>query len=238
MTSASMPGADKDDVQPAITAHWSARAPEFDGGASHATLPGLWRQVLEAAFRADGARDVIDLGAGTGACAIIAASLGHRVRAFDGSPEMLAAARSAARSAGVRIDFEVALIKEVPAQPGSADIVTMRNVLWTLEDPLEALRIAHRLLKPDGLIVVSDGVWSIAPQYRATYAPEVAARLPLHDGITEETMRNMLAKADFVEVRAWHHLFPTSPYPGDVPMFVLSAKKGKAVATAARSPTS
>ncbi|EWY36941.1 hypothetical protein N825_22785 [Skermanella stibiiresistens SB22] len=228
MTPAATPGPDKDDVQPAITAHWSARAPEFDGVASHAAFPGLWRDVLEAAFQADGPRDVIDLGTGTGACAIVAASLGHRVRAFDGSPEMLAAASSAAHRARVAIEFEVALIKDVPAQPGSADIVTMRNVLWTLEDPLEALRVAHRLLRPDGLIVVSDGVWSVAPQYRATYAPEVAARLPLHDGITEDAMRRMLAEAGFGEATAWHHLFPTPPYPGDVPLFVLSAGKGEA----------
>lgn len=75
--------------------------------------------MLEAAFQTDGAKDVIDLGAGTGACAIIAASLGHRVRAFDGSPEMLAVARSAARSAGIEFGMDRAARGMLPEIRGS-----------------------------------------------------------------------------------------------------------------------
>lgn len=213
------------DVQAAVTAHWSARAPQFDGVASHVAQAGLWREVLHAAFQADAPRDVVDLGCGTGACAIIAASLGHRVRAFDASPEMIETARKAASAAGVEASFDVGLIGELPLDGNSADIVTLRNVLWTLEHPMEALRIAHYLLRPGGLLVVSDGLWSVAPQYRATYAPEVSARLPLHDGLTEAQSRLMLAKAGFPVAQSWQHLFPASPYPGDVPVFVLSAAK-------------
>jgi hypothetical protein len=36
----------------------------------------------------------------------------------------------------------------------------------------------------------------------------------------------MLAEAGFGTARSWQHLFPASPYPGDVPMFVLTARKG------------
>jgi ubiquinone/menaquinone biosynthesis C-methylase UbiE len=212
-----------EDLQAAVTAHWSARAPVFDGVASHVAQRDLWREVLETAFQAQSPSDVVDLGCGTGACAIIAASLGHNVRAFDASPEMIAAARRAAHAESVDLTFEVALIHEVALPGDCADIVTLRNVLWTLEQPMQALRVAHRLLRPGGRIVISDGLWSVAPQYRATYAPEVAARLPLHDGLTQAQAERMLDETGFIAPESWQHLFPTSPYPGDVPVFVLSA---------------
>lgn len=210
------------DLQEAVTAHWSARAPLFDGVASHVAKRDVWRSVMEAAFQAPLPREVVDLGCGTGACAIIAASLGHHVRAFDASPEMIASARWAARTQGIDVAFEVALIHEVPLTEASADIVTLRNVLWTLEQPMTALHTAHSLLRPGGRIVVSDGLWSVAPQYRATYEPEIAARLPLHDGITSTQAERMLGEAGFSRQQSWQHLFPTSPYPGDVPVFVLT----------------
>ncbi|MCS0504767.1 class I SAM-dependent methyltransferase [Ancylobacter mangrovi] len=213
------------DLQSAVTAHWSARAPLFDGVASHVAKRDLWREVLKAAFQAEIPSDVVDLGCGTGACAIIAAELGHRVRAFDASPEMIASARWAARVQSLDVVFENALIHEVPLADASADIVTLRNVLWTLEEPKQALRVTHRLLRPGGLIVVSDGMWSVAPQYRSTYAPEIAARLPLHDGLTQAQAERMLNEAEFTNAQSWQHLFPTSPYPGDVPVFVLSATR-------------
>ena len=212
-------------TQAEVTAYWSARAPAFDGVASHVAQGSIWRDVLAAAFGAKGSRDVVDLGTGTGACALIAASLGHRVRAYDGSEGMLAVARAAAEAAGLAVTFEAAVIDKAAIEPASADIVTLRNVLWTLERPMAALEQAHRALRPGGMALVSDGLWSVAPQFRSTYEPGLAARLPLHGGLSEPDARRMLAEAGFGEARSWQHLFATPPYPGDVPMFVLTAPK-------------
>jgi len=213
-------------TQAAVTAYWSAHAPKFDGVASHVAQGGIWRDVLAAAFGHDGPRDVVDLGTGTGACALIAASLGHRVRAYDGSEGMLAVARAAAQAAGLAVAFETVVIDEASIEPACADIVTLRNVLWTLERPMDALLLAHRALRPGGMVLVSDGLWSVAPQFRSTYEPDLAARLPLHGGLTEPDARRMLAEAGFSEARSWQHLFATPPYPGGVPMFVLTARRG------------
>lgn len=212
-------------TQDAVTAYWSARAPQFDGVASHVAQREIWREVLEAAFEAEGPKDVVDLGTGTGACALIAASLGHRVRGYDGSEGMLAVARAAARAMSLDVGFEAAVIDEAAIAPGGADIVTLRNVLWTLERPMDGLLQAHRILRSGGMVLVSDGLWSVGPQYRSTYEPELAARLPLHDGLTEAVARQMLTDAGFGEALSWQHLFATPPYPGGVPMFVLTARR-------------
>jgi ubiquinone/menaquinone biosynthesis C-methylase UbiE len=214
------------EAQLEVSNYWTRRAPAFDGVASHVAQAALWRDVLSAAFEAKEAKDVVDLGTGTGACALIAASLGHRVRACDGSEGMLAAARQAATTARLDVAFEHALIADASFAPGSADIVTLRNVLWTLPEPMAALRKAQSILRPGGLVLVSDGLWSTAAQYRSTYPETLAASLPRHDGLTEDEARTMLADAGFGPARSWQHLFPASPYPGDVPMFVLTARKG------------
>ncbi len=214
------------EAQTQVSAYWTRRAPAFDGVASHVAQAALWRDVLASAVAAEEAKDVVDLGTGTGACALIAASLGHRVRACDGSEGMLAVARQAAEASGLDVTFEQALIEEASFAPETADIVTLRNVLWTVPDPMAALRKAHLLLRPGGLVLVSDGLWSVAAQYRSTYPESLAASLPRHDGLTEEEARAMLSEAGFGAARSWQHLFPASPYPGDVPMFVLTAEKG------------
>ena len=214
------------EAQAEVSDYWTRRAPAFDGVASHIAQASLWRDVLAAAFEADGAKDVVDLGTGTGACALIAASLGHRVRACDGSEGMLAVARQAAEASGLGVAFEQALIEGASFAPDTADIVTLRNVLWTLPDPMAALRKAHLILRPGGLVLVSDGLWSTAAQYRSTYPETLANSLPRHDGLTEEDARAMLTETGFGPAQSWQHLFPASPYPGDVPMFVLTAKKG------------
>ncbi|CAN7471225.1 class I SAM-dependent methyltransferase [Bosea sp. LjRoot90] len=214
------------EAQAQVSDYWTRRAPAFDGVASHIAQASLWRDVLAAAFETQGTKDVVDLGTGTGACALIAASLGHRVRACDGSAGMLAAARQAAEASGLEVTFEQALIEEATFAPESADIVTLRNVLWTLPEPMAALRKAHLILRQGGLVLVSDGLWSVAAQYRSTYPDTLAASLPRHDGLTEDEARAMLSEAGFGPARSWQHLFPASPYPGDVPMFVLTARKG------------
>ncbi|HEV7328513.1 MAG TPA: class I SAM-dependent methyltransferase [Bosea sp. (in: a-proteobacteria)] len=214
------------EAQTQVSDYWTRRAPAFDGVASHVAQAGLWRDILAAAFEAQGVKDVVDLGTGTGACALIAASLGHRVRACDGSAGMLAAARQAAEASALDVAFEHALIEEASFAHETADIVTLRNVLWTLPDPMAALRKAHSLLRTGGLVLVSDGLWSVAAQYRSTYPGALANSLPRHDGLTEGDARAMLSEAGFGPARSWQHLFPASPYPGDVPMFVLTAQKG------------
>ena len=212
----------------AMAAHWSARAHRFDGAASHNHHRDAWRHVFSEAV-GDQPGDVVDLGCGTGACAILLAEMGHRVTAVDGAAGMLEHARRSAQQAGVEIDFIERDMDRAGLPGASADVVTLRNVLWTLEAPAAALRLAHRLLRPGGVVLVSDGLW------RKRADPQLAALngyLPYANGVREDDARALLNDAGFGDIASWQHLFPSAPYgdmydaPGTpICYFVLTAMR-------------
>ena len=81
--------------------------------------------LLGTADRIDGleGRSVLDLGCGTGRLAIGAALLGASpVRAIDVDPRAVAVAREAARSAGVRVEFDVGDVRDAA---GRVEVVVM-----------------------------------------------------------------------------------------------------------------
>lgn len=210
----------------AMAAHWTARAHRFDAAASHNRHRDAWLRVFHTALPS-GPSVAVDLGCGTGACAILLASLGHSVTAVDGSEGMLSQARAAAEAEGVRVKFIARDMDKAALPPQSADIVTMRNVLWTLEKPAEALKLAHELLRPHGRLLISDGLWRRKPD---PAMQEFEASLPNACGVSEDEARAWLAEAGFTGVQSWQHLFDTHPYgdiydePGShIPFFVLTS---------------
>lgn len=211
----------------AMSEHWNARAWKFDAAASHRRDAPSWRAVFEAALGSR-LRDIIDLGCGTGACALLAASLGHRVTAVDGSLEMLSHGRTAAAVAGLEIDFIHSTMDDAKLSASSADIVTIRNVLWTLENPPAALVLARKILRPGGKLLLSDGLWY---RHRINNSRDIfGTNLPFYNGLTEADARALIAGAGFRSVESWRHLMPGDPYGSvyddpDTPIafFVLTA---------------
>ena len=65
-------------------------------------------------------------------------------------------ARTAARAAGLDVEFVHGFLGRAAIAPASADFVTIRNVLWTLADPDAVLRLAFRVLRPGGLVLVDN----------------------------------------------------------------------------------
>lgn len=144
------------DVHERIRDWWNADAHTYDSAKSHAISDPLeaaaWRQALRESLPEPGAT-VLDIGAGTGALALLAAELGYRVTALDLSPEMLAKAEHKAKERGLEVTFVVGPASEPP--PGPFDAVMERHVLWTIPDPVGALRawsnVAPRLVLFEGL---------------------------------------------------------------------------------------
>ncbi|MBS9719587.1 class I SAM-dependent methyltransferase [Tianweitania sp. BSSL-BM11] len=213
----------------AMSEHWTARAHRFDGAASHLKQFDTWLNLFRQAL-GEKKLDVVDLGTGTGACALLCATLGHRVTAVDGASGMLDYARAQAKERGLDIRFIENTMDDADLPDACADIVTIRNVLWTLEQPEQTLRLAHRLLRPGGRILVSDGLWRTSPN---TSADAFGAELPFVNGLSETEARAMLDRAGFGDITAWQHLLPNDLYgtmydPGAQEMirfFVLTARQ-------------
>ncbi len=213
----------------AMAEHWNGRAHRFNSAASHLRHADEWRRVFAAALGPE-TGDVVDIGCGTGACALLAAELGHRVRAIDGSVAMLEFARAEALSRGLDVTFVHSTMDDARLEDESADIVTIRNVLWTLENPQAALALAHRLLRPDGMLLVSDGLWYLHRQNDS--AEEFGVELPFFNGLGAEDVSRMLAEVGFGSARSWQHLFDVHPYGAvyddttrPIDFFVMTASK-------------
>ncbi|MCF6744106.1 methyltransferase domain-containing protein [Blastococcus sp. KM273128] len=94
-----------------------------------------------------GVLDVLDVGAGTGLLTEVVAGLGHRVRAVDPSPEMLA--ELTARLPGVAT--AVGTAEQLPVGGASADaVVAGQAAHWF--DPAPAARELRRVLRPGGRV--------------------------------------------------------------------------------------
>ena len=100
----------------------------------------------------------VDLGCGTGTFAL---ALSKRrpdadVVGVDGDPEILSLAQTKPGAAAIR--WQEGMAQEVPAESGSADVVTISLVLHHLlaPDKRKALAEAKRILKPDGRLHIAD----------------------------------------------------------------------------------
>lgn len=217
------------DTAKAMSDHWNGRAHRFNAAASHKRHHDDWKGLFSAALGED-ARNAVDLGCGTGACALLLAELGHRVTAVDGSEGMLSHARQDAEDRGLDLTFVHSTMDDAAIPDASADIVTLRNVLWTLENPAGALSLAHRILRPGGKVLISDGLWFL--HRRNDSAAEFGQELPFFNGLTDIDARALLHEAGFGEVQSWKHLFETHPYGAVyddssrmIDYFVLTATK-------------
>jgi SAM-dependent methyltransferase len=188
------------DVHDRIREFWDDDAHTYDSSTSHSVSDPLeaaaWRQALHDALPTGEAR-VLDVGAGTGALSLLAAELGHRVTALDLSPGMLSRAerKAGARGLAPRMAFVVGSAAEPPRGP--FDAVMERHVLWTLPDPVSALRAWREVA---GRLVLFEGVWGQSdpaarvrdavtrlvrrarrtpPDHHAPYPEEVLVELPL-----------------------------------------------------------
>jgi len=215
----------------AMANHWDTRAWRFDPAASHIRHAAAWRKVFNTAL-GDVPKDLTDLGCGTGACSLLTAELGHRVTGIDGSKEMLGHALKEAEQRKLVITFIHADMDKADLQAASADIVTIRNVLWTLENPVGALVLASHILRPGGTILISDGYWR--PGWANDSAVTFGHMLPFFNGVTEADALALISQADFAMPQAWQHLFDFNPYPPvklpsgettETEFFILTARK-------------
>lgn len=126
-----------------------------------------WREALLRRMSADGDPadlanfKVLDLGCGPGFFEIILSRLGCSVDAVDSSIGMIERARENVARVGNPdlVAFHRGDVADLPFPESSFDAVVSRNVTWLMSDPLKAYAEWHRVLKPNGKLLVFDANW-------------------------------------------------------------------------------
>lgn len=129
---------------------------EPDHGLRDPVVRGGWVERLRD-WLPGRAGDVLDVGCGTGSLSLIASERGHRVTGVDLSPRMIDLAR--AKPAGRDAVFLVGDAVAPPVGEQRFDVLLGRHVLWALPDPERVLRHWRGLLRPEGRLVLVEGVW-------------------------------------------------------------------------------
>ena len=149
------------DLKGVIAARWSNRARTYDLSPGHGIHSNLekqaWMNILSEALEHKTNLDILDVGTGTGALALLLAEMNHRVIGIDLSEKMLARAREKARRASLKADFKIGDAESPPFEKEAFDVIVGRHLLWTLPNPERAVQGWRNILKPGGRVVIIDG---------------------------------------------------------------------------------
>jgi SAM-dependent methyltransferase len=137
---------------------YSALAAGYDVVMAHVDYQ-VWAEFIYGLLmrHAPGARDVLELGCGTGSFALVLQELGgFRYLATDRSEEMLRVARAKAELEGAPVQFETADFTDFRTD-APVDVVVLLydgiNYLIEIEDVRNVIRCAHAALRPGGVFV-------------------------------------------------------------------------------------
>ena len=223
-------------IKSKIKKYWDWRSASFghDAKKSKDTVEE-WKKFLYRSTRDSSGKTVLDLGTGTGDIALYFAEAGFSVTGIDISSEMIKQAKEHARENGHEINFECGDAENLRFEDNSFDIITMRNLLWTLPSPEKAINEWKRVLKPEGKIIVSDGYWNnttimslpklIMKTVRRLPNPSIFisfrfffeyfgiySSLPFYQGITGNQARRLFEQSGFKGITLSENCFDCCPY--------------------------
>ncbi len=152
-------------VRDRVRQYWDWRAESFRADIAATPDRDAWLDIYATATRhllpeESPPLRVLDVGTGTGFVSLAFAELGHDVVAVEPAAAMREIAEKEFADAGVRVDLREGYAHPLPDVGSGFDLVTCRNVLWTLTDPAAALCEWRRVLRPGGAVLLSDGMWN------------------------------------------------------------------------------
>lgn len=134
--------------------------------------------------------DVLDIGSGDGAIASLLAARCRSLTCLDRSEKVLAAARSRLEHLP-NVAFELGDMHELPFADESFDQVSMCHVLTFSDDAPRALAQAHRVLRPDGDLILTTLAAHRHMDIAATYSH-------VNNGFAPDDLCRRLEAAEFV----------------------------------------
>ncbi len=155
-------------IDPKEAAHFGAQAADWwdpEGGSAmlHKLGPvrmGYIREAIDQHWGGDSrtlrpltGKRALDIGCGAGLVAEPLARLGAHVTAIDAAPESIAVAQAHAAQMGLEIDYRACGVEALDEAP--FDLITSLEVIEHVTDPALFLRAIAKLLKPDGLFILS-----------------------------------------------------------------------------------
>lgn len=241
-----------DATKVSIRKYWDWRSRNFGCDADKSTtIAATWEATLNQLLPATNGKRVLDVGTGLGQFAFYLARSGFAVTGIDISEKMVLNAKRTAESQNLPIHFDTGDAETLKFDDNTYDAVVSRNVLWTLPNPHKALAEWHRVIKPGGTIVVSDGFWMnttlkrlhqlvykslknlfckaspISLRFFCTYV-RVQKKLPFYEGLRAKDVGPILEGAGFKEIGFYDTaVFTTHPYPNsashaDQPQFFIA----------------
>jgi ubiquinone/menaquinone biosynthesis C-methylase UbiE len=172
--------------------YWDDYASEYDQEPDHGLLDSdtraAWKDLLRMWLPSQPS-EVADLACGTGTLSALAAELGHRVRGFDLSGEMVARARAKTLHFGGAVEIAQADVSNPPLESHSVDAVLARHILWALPDPHAALATWVGALRPGGRLVLVEGRWNAGSE-QGVDDPQ---RMPWSGGVRSQDLREAVA---------------------------------------------
>lgn len=122
------------------------------------TCPGRsWEAIGHFLLKLTPAITIADLGAGEGFISQLLARRAETVHCIDNSKRMVEVGTDMAEKNGfTNLHYKHGDIEDVPLRDGEVDLSLLSQALHHARQPLQALKEAHRILKPGGQIVIID----------------------------------------------------------------------------------
>jgi ubiquinone/menaquinone biosynthesis C-methylase UbiE len=162
-----------------IKNEWARLADGYDRQTTRGLLTPraavLWQRAIHKLIGSD-AKDVLDVGTGTGLLAVEIAKASHRVVGVELTPEMLERARLRGARERVDVTWLEGDAMNLPFETGRFDVTVSRHVLWTMPDPAKAFSEWIRVTRPNGRVAWFDAIWHKrrSPGLLLTWASQTA----------------------------------------------------------------
>ena len=168
---------------------------ELAGKFGRQYVPGRsWKALAEGLLKILDFKIVADLGAGEGTLAQLLAQRAEQVIAIDHSEKMVSFGTETAAKNGLgNLEYRLGDIESPPIEDSSIDLAFLSQALHHASNPSRALEEVHRILKPDGKVVILDLLQHSFEQARELYADT-------HLGFAEVEIAGLLKGARFSEI--------------------------------------